>query len=887
MATFASSSSKKSTAFHLFGVQPHSSVSLRGASRTPDSAEALLQQARQARQQRAAQRARELAALRVQACWRAVTDLRQFRRQCVAWVARAMAVRGTARRRWTADQAARLMRVLAYVVATADVPGEDERSLWAALRSCREVKAEQWGRFADSTASRILLAAIKLGDSGLLQGAWPSGRALAWTSASAYPLLACRPEWFASVACRLLRECGASAAFAQHLLTVEGVSASLAPAEAAAMAPLLLHSALLYLEKPQECATAATRRLLSNVLALPVVPGYVLAAEAATAVVGPDAQLGHRLGNDALYVRELALAALRNADPDAHELAALVALLQRHEGAEPFAVRTLALWRGAPVLPALWQLVSSWPACPVGVSRVFARMYLLALRIMDDDDFYAPPQTELAVAVSAHFKQRVFRALFPRALATSHAHRMDPAFADAPNLDAVSELLRVLHARDARRPFTTDPATFWPVPLPTAALETFVAEAVRAGGDVPLLRAAPFTVPFVARVRIFHGLIAQEKEQVGGGLSFFGMNGIWITIRREFIVEDALAELNVLGARLRENVRVRFVDGHGIEEVGIDGGGVFKEFMHELVQMAFSPSHYGLFKANENGELFPNPSAALIAPAQHLEHFTFLGRVLGKALYDSVLVDLPFASFFARKLLGHGNDLNDMRSLDPTLHRNLKYLQHADAPTVADLGLTFTVVDNEFDEAVEHELVPGGSARPVTERNRLEYMLRLADHRLNRQIQAQTQAFLAGLHDVIQPQWIRLFNERELRELISGDTSGKIDVDDLRQHVNYSGGYTESSAAVLHFWAVLHDEFSDEERAALLQFVTSSSRAPLLGFRYLNPPLCIHQAGEDLERLPTASTCMNLLKLPPYPDRRIMRDKLRYAIRQNTGFGLS
>lgn len=44
---------------------------------------------------------------------------------------------------------------------------------------------------------------------------------------------------------------------------------------------------------------------------------------------------------------------------------------------------------------------------------------------------------------------------------------------------------------------------------------------------------------------------------------------------------------------------------------------------------------------------------------------------------------------------------------------------------------------------------------------------------------------------------------------------------------------------------------------------------------------------EALGRLPTASTCMNLLKLPPYTSLEVMLDKLRYAITAGAGFDLS
>lgn len=55
----------------------------------------------------------------------------------------------------------------------------------------------------------------------------------------------------------------------------------------------------------------------------------------------------------------------------------------------------------------------------------------------------------------------------------------------------------------------------------------------------------------------------------------------------------------------------------------------------------------------------------------------------------------------------------------------------------------------------------------------------------------------------------------------------------------------------------------------------------------LYPAFCIHNGGSDLERLPTASTCMNLLKLPEFYDENLMRSKLLYAIECAAGFELS
>lgn len=55
----------------------------------------------------------------------------------------------------------------------------------------------------------------------------------------------------------------------------------------------------------------------------------------------------------------------------------------------------------------------------------------------------------------------------------------------------------------------------------------------------------------------------------------------------------------------------------------------------------------------------------------------------------------------------------------------------------------------------------------------------------------------------------------------------------------------------------------------------------------LYPSFCVHYAGNEADRLPTASTCMNLLKLPEFNDEETLRQKLLYAIESGAGFELS
>ena len=52
-------------------------------------------------------------------------------------------------------------------------------------------------------------------------------------------------------------------------------------------------------------------------------------------------------------------------------------------------------------------------------------------------------------------------------------------------------------------------------------------------------------------------------------------------------------------------------------------------------------------------------------------------------------------------------------------------------------------------------------------------------------------------------------------------------------------------------------------------------------------PLAYLTGRGDVERLPTAATCFNMLKLPDYRNAATMRAKLLYVLAQHAGFDLS
>lgn len=98
----------------------------------------------------------------------------------------------------------------------------------------------------------------------------------------------------------------------------------------------------------------------------------------------------------------------------------------------------------------------------------------------------------------------------------------------------------------------------------------------------------------------------------------------------------------------------------------MDGGGIFREFLSELIKAAFDP-HRGFFLITNDNMLYPNPSVGKIVE-DFQKHYYFIGRMLGKALYENLLVELPLAEFFLTKLAGKHSDvdIHQLASLDPS-----------------------------------------------------------------------------------------------------------------------------------------------------------------------------------------------------------------------------
>lgn len=77
--------------------------------------------------------------------------------------------------------------------------------------------------------------------------------------------------------------------------------------------------------------------------------------------------------------------------------------------------------------------------------------------------------------------------------------------------------------------------------------------------------------------------------------------------------------------------------------------------------------------------MFPNPAACLLYDENDMESlFVFLGRVLGKALFENITIQPQFAHFFLAFMHGKYNFIHlidDLKTLDEELFKNLMFLK--------------------------------------------------------------------------------------------------------------------------------------------------------------------------------------------------------------------
>lgn len=122
---------------------------------------------------------------------------------------------------------------------------------------------------------------------------------------------------------------------------------------------------------------------------------------------------------------------------------------------------------------------------------------------------------------------------------------------------------------------------------------------------------------------------------------------------------------------MHRKLRVQFTG-----EEGVDAGGLTREWYSILSREVFNPN-YALFLPSANGTTF-QPNSMSFCNSEHLEFFKFVGRFIGKALFDGYNLDVHFTRSFYKHILSQEVTFHDIEDIDPEYYKNLQKLLEMD-----------------------------------------------------------------------------------------------------------------------------------------------------------------------------------------------------------------
>lgn len=278
-----------------------------------------------------------------------------------------------------------------------------------------------------------------------------------------------------------------------------------------------------------------------------------------------------------------------------------------------------------------------------------------------------------------------------------------------------------------------------------------------------------------------------------------------------------------------------------------------------------------------------NPASHISCPDDYLKFFRFLGRVMGRALFDGQLIKGHMVRHLYKHLLGWPVTFDDLEAQDVEYYNALKKFT-----TMEDLSmmcLDFTVTEETLGVRKDVDLIPGGNMKEVTSENLPEYLEANLKYRMLNQCKPQITELMLGFFDVVPEAALTVFDPNELELILCGLPT--IEMSDWMDNTKYSGYYESTGKrhqVVQWFWEVVEHDFDQEMKARLLQFVTGTSGVPPRGFSVLQgndgniKKFCVHGVSRDQYVYPRAHTCFNRIDLPNYSSKHELRERVGQAV---------
>ena len=379
--------------------------------------------------------------------------------------------------------------------------------------------------------------------------------------------------------------------------------------------------------------------------------------------------------------------------------------------------------------------------------------------------------------------------------------------------------------------------------------------------------------------------IIKLKEEINSKKISWEEGCCQLNLTRNNLLKESMSQIKDIN--LKKELKINFKG-----EVSYDAGGIMREFFTTVFQTLESDK-LKLFIISDSNEFSYIINPFLSHNKENFEYFSFIGKLIAKALFDNITVNICFNKLIYKMILQEEILFKDLLFIDYSLYTSLKNLKGtnlAQNNKNNNLELYYSI---EMKDVYNHmhslELIEKGREIPLT--NIDDYISK----RINFMI-GMYEPFIKEIRDnlykLISKEVITNFTSDEFELILNGRPF--IDIEEWKIFTEYKEPYNNNHYIIKWFWEILNN-LSQKELSNLLLFSTGSGRVPLGGFAELESNRG-NIARFTIEMLPykngcknfiKAHTCFNRIDIPLYKNKQEMIEMIKFISNQEIlGFGI-
>jgi hypothetical protein len=363
-----------------------------------------------------------------------------------------------------------------------------------------------------------------------------------------------------------------------------------------------------------------------------------------------------------------------------------------------------------------------------------------------------------------------------------------------------------------------------------------------------------------------------------------------LNLNRNNMLSESMEQINKVN--LHKEVKINFIG-----EVSYDAGGIMREWFTTIFQ-TLEGEKLKLFVVSDANEFSYIINPFLSHKKDNFDYFTFIGKLIVKALFDNITVNICFNKLIYKMILQEKITYDDLVFIDSPLYSSLKNLKEThlfDNPqenesTIKDLELYYGLeMKDNYNHMHSLELQPNGRKTPLLDlddfiKKRIDFMIGMYEPFIK--IIRET------IFSFIPKETIITFTSDEFELILNGRPF--IDVEEWKIFTEYKEPYNANHYIILWFWEILSG-LSQKELSNLLLFSTGSGRVPLGGFEVLESNRG-NIARFTIESIPytkgcknfiKAHTCFNRLDIPLFANKEELVEALKFITNTEIlGFGI-